>query len=228
MGAEKAVQYNVDTLLNIFHRVRQLQDKKTVRFRTWVDRETGELRFVQEGELKTPKGRHWQELEASVVYHPESDQVCWEESHPSAINFSRAALKIFHETLVALKQLEPKVAFHVKLADYLIINRLWYPCNRYVAEEKLLDQPVGSYLFRKDPFAAVLEQQLCVEHHETISLWTMSVLSAEKQCSDYTLVLKGGKWQIYNDDVSLTQDTFDSLTALLGHYKHLFRYPLYK
>jgi hypothetical protein len=228
VGAEKAVQYNVDTLLSVFQRVRELEGKKPVKFRTWVDVETGELRFVKEGPSKTPKGRHWQEVSASVVYRPESDQVCWEEHHLSAINFSHKALQIFHETLLAMKQLEPKVAFRIKLSDYLIINRLWHPCDRYEAEESLLTQPIGSYLFRKDRFASMLEEKLSLSHREEISLWTISVLSGEKQCSDYTVVLKQGKWQVYNDDVYLTQPMFDSLGLLLGHYKHLLRYPLYK
>lgn len=227
MSAERAVRHNVDRVLEVFQQVKKNHGHKVKRFRTWVDKTTGEIQIVPEG--KSLQGKQWQEVRAVIAYDTHSGRVAFEEEAPAVLDFDPKALKIFQETIYALKQLETVAACRVQLADYLLINRIWKQADRFSAEEVLMACPIGTYLFRKDEFAHILEEKLQKEQGREISLWTVTVLQAHQKCSDYTLVhLKGKWWQVYNDDLSFGEACFASLGSLLGHYKQLFRYPLYR
>jgi len=228
MSVEPFVRQNVDAFLALFQRARTQSNRSTIRFRTWVDCKTGQLCFAEEG--KTPpnlKSKQWKRLDVTCCYDAKSDQIRLEEQEPSALDLGPVALRVFQESLNALKQLEDSSSYVVKLSDQMLIGKIWHPGDRFQAEEVLLQQPIGTYLCRKDLFASLLEEQLSAQLSKKISLWTLTVLQQDRKCSDYTLVHVDGSWQIYNDDLSLSQQKFSSLLQLIDSLKGICRYPLY-
>lgn len=227
MSVEPFVRQNVDTLLDLFKRIRKQSTKSTLRYRTWIDCKTGQLCFTEEGKVPPQlKNKEWKQLDLTCSYDVKSGQMRLEERDPSAINLKPTAMRIFQESIKAFKKLENSSSCIVKVADQLLLSKIWHPVDRYEAESILLQQPIGTYLCRKDAFAELLEEQLSSQLAKKISLWTLSVLQAGNKCSDYTLVHVDGSWQIYNDDISLSQKRFSSLSQLIESIKGICRYPL--
>ena len=188
MSVEPFVRQNVDTFVDLFKRIRKQSTKSTLRYRTWIDCKTGQLCFAEEG--KSPprlKNKEWKQLDVTCFYDVKSGQVRLEEREPSAIHLEPVAMRIFQESIRAFKELEGSSSCLVKVSDQLLISKIWYPVDRYVAESILLQQPIGTYLCRKDSFAELLEEQLSSQLSKKISLWTLSVLQPGSRCSDYTL-----------------------------------------
>jgi hypothetical protein len=228
MSVEPFVRQNVDAFLDLFKRIRKQSSRSTVRFRTWIDCETGQLCFAEEDKLPPMlKDKQWKQLDLTCFYDEEAGQIRLEEQEPSAIDLAPMALRIFQESVRALKQLEGSTSCVVKLSDQLLISKIWHHVDRYEAEALLFQHAIGTYLCRKDLFAELLENQLSRQMPQKISLWTITVVLPERKCSDYTLVHVNGSWQIYNDDVSLTQKTFSELAQLIESLKGICRYPLY-
>lgn len=228
MSVEPFVRQNVDAFLDVFKRVRKQSAHSTLRYRTWIDCKTGQLLFAEEG--KSPpvlKDKEWKQLDVICFYDKQSGQVRIEEQEPSVIDLAPIALRIFQESITALKQLEASDSCVIKVSDQLLISKIWYHIDRYEAESLLFQQPVGTYLCRKDLFTELLEEQLSNQLSKKISLWTLTVLQQDLKCSDYTLVHVDGSWQIYNDDISLSQPTFPGVLQLIESLKGICRYPLY-
>ena len=227
MSSELAIRKNIDTMLDVFMRVKEQKGKRAIRFRCLVDRKTGEICFIKEDQTGSIQGKDWNELHVNLFYDPSTKQVSLVEHHPAAIDFVPKALRVFQKTIQGIKQLESQEGCSIQLSDYLFMNRIWHPGDRKTAETLLLQQPIGTYLIRKDEFISLLEEQLSYSSEEEVSFWTLSVVLAGCKCSDYSVVYKDTHWQIYNDDLSFQQPKFPSLRDLIAHHKQLFRYPLY-
>ena len=61
--------------------------------------------------------------------------------------------------------------------DRNILNDAWHDANRMQAESLLEGKPVGTYLFRKDPYAAILEKQLEEQMNKKIQCFTFDLFS---------------------------------------------------
>jgi hypothetical protein len=109
----------------------------------------------------------------------------------------------------------------------IILFYAWHPVDRFRAETLLFDRPSGTYLFRRDAFAEILEQQLCAELKRPVKCFTLTYSQPNKKISDVTLVHYLGRWQSYDDDPSLTRQSFQELKDLLALWKDQLKYPLY-
>jgi hypothetical protein len=228
MSIEPFVRQNVDAFLDLFQRVQKRSSQRAVRFRTWIDAQTGQLCFEEEGKVPAHLAEHhWHALDLNCTYDSRTRQMRLEEGEPPAFNWEPVALQIFQESMRALQQLEGPTSCVVRMADHLLMSKIWHPVDRFGAEELLLQRPVGTYLCRRDFFAECLEAQLLAKLPCKVSLWTLSVLGAHHQCRDYTLVHLKGTWQIYQGDLSLHEEEFPSLGALITSLKKMCRYPLY-
>ena len=145
----------------MFKRVRKQSGRTAIRFQTWIDPKTGQLCFAEEGKQPpTLANREWQRLELHCFYDKEMKRIRLKEEAPSVVNFAPEALRIFQESIRALKQLEDSIPCNIHVIDQLVINKTWHDVDRYQAEALLFTKPVGTYLFRKDAFAQILEEQL--------------------------------------------------------------------
>lgn len=110
---------------------------------------------------------------------------------------------------------------------YDLIRAAWHPLNRAKAEELLFQRPYGSFLFRKDDYAIWLEEMLSRQHGLSIICTTLTFIEPEKKVTDLTLVSKGDKLLVYNDDPLLSGPQYLSLHALLKDIAPSCRYPVF-
>lgn len=87
--------------------------------------------------------------------------------------------------------------------------------NRTEAETLLDGHKTGTFLFRIDPCATILEEELCFECGDEICCVTLAIAKEGGGVSEYILVQKDGLLQIYNDDPSLDGATVFSIEDLL-------------
>ena len=83
----------------------------------------------------------------------------------------------------------------------------------------LKNRAVGTYLFRIDPFALILEEELSLRFSEPVRCFTITVVADANAIHDYTVVEKLGTFQIYDDDPSLEQPCFADVQAVLKTLK---------
>jgi hypothetical protein len=119
------------------------------------------------------------------------------------------------------------IAGSVSYVDRNILIDAWHPVDRMEAEALLMDKPIGTYIFRKDPFSKILEQQLCEQHKKLIKCFTLTFSQPNKKFTDITLIHYEGSWQHYDDDPSLGEKSFQELKDLLLLWKDQLKYPLY-
>lgn len=249
---EGPVRENVKLFLEILRRAnskahRHLPPKSL--FKAWVNRETGQF-FVQEAALESSffENNEWKPVEISCVYDPDKGEVCLlieetakESFHcddltPLAFSIMRDTMKILNEVFRRLKgpsDLETKMAVATKLeidvaeSNKNILMECWHPLDRFQAEAILWDEPVGTYLFRKDSYAKILEEQLERSLGKKVKCFTLTFSQATLlKFSDFTLVHIEGYWLIYNDDPSLDQKRFTDLFDLLETLQGVLRHPL--
>ena len=113
-------------------------------------------------------------------------------------------------------------------ADRNILWAAWCSVNREQAESLLEGKPTGTFLFRKDSFAEVLENQLQENLNQPVQCYTLTWTQGHHKISDYTLVYVGNAWQLYDDDPQLKQRSFAYLKELLDSFKEILKYPLYQ
>lgn len=250
------VRQNVEIFLNILRRVNQKKSSALPTekdFPAWVHRNTGELRFEADGNKKHSfSPTEWKVVKISYYYTPKTGEIwfCIEEPgaqeegfhtddlDPLAFQIMRDTMKVFNEICRRLKGpsgLDAKMAVVNKLQvqgpgtniDRNILIGAWHFVDRKGAEELLWKKPVGSYLFRKDPYVKILEQELTRQHHKEIKCITLTYLEPHRKITDLTLVHVDHGWQIYNDDPSLKQRSYSELEDLLVQFKDRLKFPFY-
>ncbi len=107
------------------------------------------------------------------------------------------------------------------------LRRLSLPLSRWQAEEILSRHPYGSFLFRKDEFATLLEEQLGKLHQRPVMCHTLSFSEPGHKVTDLTLVTDRGELLLYDDDPSLDGKRYGSLTEVLELLHAVCKYPLF-
>jgi len=250
------VRENVEIFLGLLRRAKQKLPQETTPsekiFSAWLNRESGQLVFT-EVESESLATDDWKPVEISYRFDPQTEEIhflmeerespiqgfCWEDLAPAAYSIFRETMSVLNNMCRQLKgpsDLDTKISVLTKVIiesspshpERNLIIETWHAVDRFGAEALLMDKPIGSYLFRRDPFCEILEQQLQGMHQMAIKCFTLSYSQPNKKFSDFTIVHCNGKWQCYNDDPSLQQPSFDHLTELLAQWKELLRYPLIK
>jgi hypothetical protein len=251
------VRQNIELFLEILRRSRQKLPNTAIPsekiFNGWLNRETGQLIFadVANESLFLAK-EEWKPVEISYRYDAQKGEIVFlmeerevelkgfrsDDLAPVAFHILRETMHMLNNICQNLKgpsDLETKMAVLAKLiidgsVSYSGRNVLidtWHPVDRMGAETLLMDKPIGTYLFRKDSFSAILEQQLLHQHKKPIKCFTLTFSRPNKKFSDFTLVHYQGGWQCYDDDPSLEQKSFSELGELLSQWKDLLKYPFY-
>lgn len=213
-------------------------ESKNISFKAYLHRLTGEMRFedlsldpldppewsVIHFEISLPGNR---DEEIFDLIEKEESAFSFEGIHTQAMN----ALKQTISTVKCMSRLLPKLqdlsaiclAFSQMSIDSALDNvstpellkQFWHPISREECESILLLKKPGSFLFRKDEFAKILETQLSMRHGLLIECITLSILDLGCRVVDCTLVHAPVGWVIYNDDPSLEGQVFPSARALL-------------
>ncbi len=250
------VRQNIELFLEILRRAKEKLPKNEIPsekiFSAWLNRETGQLVFNMRESLDLTKDE-WKPVEISYSFDPQKGEIfffieeskssiqgfSWGDLAPSAYLMMREMMLVLNEICHKLKgpsDLDTKMAVLTKVnidfsashPDQNILMRAWHPVDRFEAETLLMDKPVGSYLFRRDPFCEILEEELREVHEKEILCFTLSYSQPNSIITDCTLVHCYGKWQSYNDDPSLEQPSFEAFTELLDQWEGQLKYPLFR
>ncbi len=107
-----------------------------------------------------------------------------------------------------------------------LLQEAWHAIEREDAELMLLNTPPGTYLFRKDRFAGVMEEILSGAKKSRIKCFTLTYLDPENQVRDKTIVAWKDHWLFYDDDPKLSGKYFQTLEDLLASLGTLLKRPL--
>lgn len=107
------------------------------------------------------------------------------------------------------------------------LHRLSRSLTRWQAEEILSRHPYGSFLFRKDEYASLLEEQLSQLHERNIVCYTLTYSEPSHKIVDLTLVKDGSSLIVYDDDLLLEGNRYESLAEALGRFEGVCKYPLF-
>ena len=107
-----------------------------------------------------------------------------------------------------------------------LLQESWHFVERSDVELMLLNTPPGTYLFRKDRFASVMEEILSAAKKSRIRCFTLSYLDQSGQVREKTIVTWRDHWIFYDDDPTLSGQFFDSLENLLASLGQVLIRPL--
>lgn len=107
-----------------------------------------------------------------------------------------------------------------------VVHDAWHQVNRIGAERLLLTALPGTFLFRKDEYAAILEDELLFQHRLPIKCMTLSYLDNGQKVVDKTIVKRESLWLFYDDDPSLEGPAYSDIFALLDSLDDKLTLPL--
>ncbi|MBM3207080.1 MAG: hypothetical protein FJZ57_00510 [Chlamydiae bacterium] len=107
-----------------------------------------------------------------------------------------------------------------------VIYETWHQISRLESEDILCKYPPGTYLFRKDEYAALLENQLSLAHKIDIKCVTLSYANLVSTVCEIVLVKVPNGWLVYNDDPRLLEPTYPDIETFLDNMKGVLKKPL--
>jgi len=108
------------------------------------------------------------------------------------------------------------------------IHEAWHLVDRIGAEKLLENKALGSFIFRKDLYAEMLENQLKLNLDEKISCLTLSYLAEVDKVEDRTLVHKNNRWYFYDDNTHVSGPSFESIPAVIKSMGSKLTFPIVK
>ncbi|NGX40079.1 MAG: hypothetical protein KR126chlam1_01419 [Chlamydiae bacterium] len=237
------------------HLVKQQQRKKERFYQVakkiyhaYVNRHTGELQFAELEKKELPES-DWKSI--VIQLRPTEDSQTFEvlsEENEGCFEwkeFDPEAYALLSKTIHILNQLayDPKmgknplwVLRHVAHLEFeltdeengkrSLIHGAWHSVNRYEAEHLLKGRPIGTYLFRKDEVAELLEETLNELFSFPITCITLTYSDWDEKVCEKTLVYKNGSWLIYDDDPTLRGPTCPTVKELLQTLGDQIQSPL--
>lgn len=251
MVLDKLVRHNLTLFKHLIHRQAENRERyfQVARksYKAFINVKTGELRF-EELEEKPLTSREWCPLVIQLRPDGEGAFEVLEDEGKDSFNcglLEPKAYALLTKTMHILNQLsyDPKhgknpfwVLRHVAHIDFLLseqeegerslIHSAWHSVDRNEAEALLLKMPPGTYLFRKDSFAGLLEDAINESRSQPISCITLTYREWEEQIAEKTLVYCDEQWMLYNDDPSLSGPRFSSIKELLASLGDALNRPL--
>ncbi len=251
---DQTVRRNVEIFKIILkrasHSVDLLQTERSQDFKAFIHRISGEVRFADlNSDPLDPKD--W--VIVSFVFSlpkKEGDSISFEVSGKEGFLFSwdglhSEAVGILKETVKTI-QLMAKFLLQIQnlsstfrefsrinidsfldeLPSRDLIHEAWCQVDREKCEEILLSKSAGTFLFRQDEFASILESQLILAHKKNIKCITLTYLDITRKVKDLTLIKKAEGWIVYDNDPCLRGTIYPTVKVLLDRFKATLRIPL--
>lgn len=233
----ETVRRNVELFKKLIERQVEKRVKGGLKnMHAYINCTTGELFFAERGDSRE---RNWklihlyldEEGELLVVgrdaiQFPISDLV------PSAYQAMIDTVKVYNLVLKNLRESESMEQLSKKLdaievgTSKDIVHEAWHQVDRIQAEKLLKGQLKGTFLFRKDEYAAILETELLHRLRIPLKCFTLTFLGSRRKVIDRTIVKKEDLWLLYDDDPSLEGRTYRDVYLLLDSLEGILKYPL--
>lgn len=224
-------------------------------YRAFLNRSTGKLLFADSfKEQVNFSSSDWKELEFSYIFDPISESFhaniyephnlkkAFDLNHlsPHAVTAIKSTIHILNNLsslvkgpnsdsitkIKALCNLQVDVGSAEK--DKSILVAAWHGVDRIGAEKILRNKPVGTFLFREDYFASLLQNQLTSELRKDVRCVTMTLVEPEQKISDFTFVHMDHLWRWYNDALFCNVQGFSKIEDLIeALFKGRANNPLY-
>lgn len=250
---DKKVRQNIELFKQLINRQGQKGEEvfqaAKKGYKAFINRKTGELRFSELNE-KTGLSEDWKAVVIQV--HPKEEAgvfevVAVDEKGTFDISqLGKEAYSLLAETFRVLNQLayDPQhrkdlfwVLRQIAILDFVIseeeegernlIHDAWYSVDRIEAEKLLSGTEVGTYLFRKDEYAKDLEDTLNQTFPYPVTCITLTYCDENEKISEKTLVYAEGTWRFYDDDTTLSGQSYENVKALLATQGKKLKFPLY-
>lgn len=242
----ETVRRNIEIFKVILKRSAQKkQEGKSCVYKAFIHRVRGEIRF-SEMDPADLQEKEWQPIAFSFSL-PHDTHSCFDckvdlEEQLVLDSQAMGVLKETIKTMQFIARFLPKInhlpavllefsqlnldSFLDHLATKDIIHEAWHQMDRVGCEKVLLSHPPGTFLFRKDVYAAILEEQLQDALSQEIKCITLSYVDTLKRVRDLTLVRRAEGWLFYNDDPSLLAPLYPSAGLLLESLKGVLKIPV--
>jgi hypothetical protein len=225
-------------------------EKKSQDFKAFVHRLTGEVRFTDLNSEPVDSS-DWVVVSFyfslpengadSITFEVsgrEDALFSWDGFQPQALDALKETVKtiqLMAKFLPALQSLSATFRdfSQVNLDSFLdeiptkdLIHEAWRQVDHRQCEEILSKKPAGTFLFRQDEFAAILEGQLSEAHKKPLKCITLTYVNPMNRIVDTTLVKKKEGWIVYNDDPCLRGPVYPTVRSLLDSFREVLRVPL--
>ncbi len=253
---DETVRRNVEIFKIILKRASHSADtsqteKKSQDFKAFVHRHTGEVRFTDLNSEPMDSG-DWvvvsfyfslpENSGDSVTFEVsgrEDSLFSWDGFRPQALDALKETVKtiqLMSKFLPALQSLAATFRdfSQINLDSFLdelpakdLIHEAWNQIDHQQCERLLYQKPPGTFLFRQDEFAAILESHLSEAHKKPMKCITLTYVNNMNRIVDRTLVKKKEGWIVYNDDPCLRGAVYPTVKALLeSGFRELLKAPL--
>lgn len=231
----ESVRRNIDLFKQIAYRAAS-ERKKT--YDVFVNRLTGIMRFTPSVDLNE---REWKQIvlhvnmdthEIDVVEKGKENQSFeYADILPLAYKVMVETLRVLHVLVRQVHDLKElgEIEFEPSMGQVQnrdLIHEAWHQVDRLGAERLLHGHAPGTYLFRKDEYATILEHELTLAFHQPIKCVTLSYLDEKDKVCDQTLVIRDERWLIYDDDPNLTGHSCETIGELLASKEEQLHTPL--
>ncbi len=234
----ETVRMNVALVVETIRHQRQLpqrhleQHRKTLEFS--LDLQTGMLKTLPAHPTESRAIEIHLDLEKHQVRVTEKNaarQFDLEEMDPKGRQVFSETCQILKAALMRLHDIHEfaHLEFDPSVQEIMGRNLLqdaWHPLERKDAELMLLNTPPGTFLFRKDRFAGVMEGIISAAKKSSIRCFTLTYLDTKGQVRDRTIVTWKDHWLFYDDDPTLSGRHFISLEELLSSMGTDLKTPL--
>lgn len=225
-------------------------EKKSHDFKAFVHRQSGEIRF-SDLNSEPLDSKDW--VLVSFYFslperggEPITFEVSgskhaifsWDGFRPQALNILKETVKtvqLVAKFLPAMQNLAStfREFSQVNLDSFLdeipskdLIHEAWAQADHVECERILLEKPPGTFLFRQDEFAAILEGQLSEAHKRQVRCITLTYINSKRRVVDHTLVRKKEGWIVYDNDPCLRGAIYPTVKSLLDSFRSVLRAPL--
>jgi len=218
-------------------------------YKAFINKLSGELSFCDVSpEISASELSTWRPLSFRVFAPPAESMKCEiveQNIASSADGVAPEAVKVLQETVKTIQlisRLLPRIqnlprlflefsqvhleVTGLKKGQYDIVHNSWHQVDRIETEALLGNKEIGTFIFRKDEYARILERELSKAHAEPIKCITLSYLHSTQKICDLTLVLVKQGWLVYNDDPTLDQPVYPDIEVFIDNMKGILVSPL--
>lgn len=245
---DRVVKHNLELLKDLLTR------SKKHKCKAWIEATTGEIRTkLPEGASK--KKGAWKAVQIHLQISPPDPEtaLCIDEDGKKGdtlFHFDGWTHRARHAVLETVNIINHKLSELPKShrsAEFLerfataqitlmaqrkerheqeLLQEAWQDVDRVEAEQILEGMPNGTYLFRKDPFAEILEASLQSRYGNSPYCVTLTYLDQRGIVRDKTLVFKDKRVLVYDDDPQLLETRYASIEEAMHSIDSSITQPL--